>query len=69
VNQGYYVSLDFQIPFKTGKKVYGYYTTNGTTVTNYLQTTYEVEKPGKTEPRSNESTHDLLRESRAKSQH
>ena len=47
INAGYYVSVDYQLPFATGKLACRYYTTDGVTVIEAGCSAYTVDAPGK----------------------
>ena len=57
---GYYASFQFGLPVKSGKAFNAHYTTNGTTVVQFLKGYYTVLPPGDAHPRSGPSTHDAL---------
>ena len=47
VSAGYYVDFQIGLPVKSGNAFNGLYTTNGTTVTQYIAGTYSIATPAK----------------------
>ena len=60
VSAGYYVDFQLGLPVKSGKEFNGYYTTDGTGVTQYIAGSYTLGAPG--EKHNSPSTIDALRQ-------
>ena len=64
MSEGYTVEYQLALPVKSGKAFNAYYTTNGTTVTRYIEGSYTLGTPG--EKHAGPSTIDALRQMIAK---